>query len=383
MAFRNILALIPAIAASALVFAAANPPAVPPPPLHEIVLQSGAVAHPPRPPGPVPFPPIKDLHSLTITLARGPCFGPCPIYSVEIRGDGTVTYTGERFVLLDGRHVTKIGEDKIRALFEAFRKADFFRLYDSYVAHITDNPATLVTLAYDGHKKSVLDYVGRSVGMPPEVTALQDRIDDIAGTATWITGDARTVAALKAEGWNFKAARNGRMLAAVAERGTDEAMLGLLGEGVRAHGAYGCSAAASAARRGRLAVLRALLQAGAPLYASSTPAEQWHGGDACDVLMSAAEQGMPEVIAAVLAHHPDVNRCGERGWTPLLALGAAGGEPPLPDLARSARLLLEAGADPHVKSSNGQTARDVARFNARHALEAVLDDWVAKHPRRR
>ena len=60
-----------------------------------------------RPETKVPFPEIKDWNTLKITLTRGPCFGSCPAYSVEIDGDGTVRYNGKGWVAIEGIDTAK------------------------------------------------------------------------------------------------------------------------------------------------------------------------------------------------------------------------------------------------------------------------------------
>jgi hypothetical protein len=42
----------------------------------------------------VRFPEIHDWNSLRITLSRSACYGNCPVYDIEIRGDGTSLYEG-------------------------------------------------------------------------------------------------------------------------------------------------------------------------------------------------------------------------------------------------------------------------------------------------
>jgi len=44
------------------------------------------------------FPEIHDWSTLRIGLKRGTCFGSCPAYELEIRGDGTVRYKGQAHV---------------------------------------------------------------------------------------------------------------------------------------------------------------------------------------------------------------------------------------------------------------------------------------------
>ena len=139
-----------------------------------------------RPPHRVAFPRIHDWSTLEISLARTMCFGACPSYHVEIAGDGSVTWRGERNVATIGEAHGTIPLKDVHALYRAFRRADFFWLYDSYTAPITDLPTYTVEISYDGHNKAVADYAGRSVAMPRAVSDLERLIDKTANTERWI-----------------------------------------------------------------------------------------------------------------------------------------------------------------------------------------------------
>jgi hypothetical protein len=145
-----------------------------------------------RPATHVAFPAIRDWHSLRVTLHRSMCYGTCPAYGVTIDGDGTVTWDGQNYVAVKGQRTGKITPEQVKALYAAFRKADFFWLLDNYSSHITDMPSFTVTLAYDGHSKTVTDYAGFRIGMPKAVSDLEALIDRTANTSQWIgSGDAR------------------------------------------------------------------------------------------------------------------------------------------------------------------------------------------------
>jgi hypothetical protein len=139
-----------------------------------------------RPERKVEFPNIKDWNSLRITLRRGVCFGTCPAYSVEIDGDGTVIFKGISFVAVKGRRVAQISVQDVHNLFEKFREVDYFWSRDYYEASVTDLPASLTSIAFDDHKKSVGEYGGSMVGMPRELLDIATAIDQTAGTAKWI-----------------------------------------------------------------------------------------------------------------------------------------------------------------------------------------------------
>lgn len=132
--------------------------------------------------------------NVTITLARGACFGACPIYRVSIDGAGNVTYTGERFVNVRGEQHAQIPAADVRALLRRFDEIGFTRLRDQYRNNgITDLPTYSVSLTRNGVTKTVVDYAGTSVGMPASVRELQAEIDRVAGTARWVLRDGQPV----------------------------------------------------------------------------------------------------------------------------------------------------------------------------------------------
>lgn len=143
-----------------------------------------------RPEIKVPFPPIRDWSTLRIRLERTPCYGWCPGYNVVIAGDGSVSWFGEHYVEAKGPRSASVPAEKVRALYDAFVKADFFWTFDRYEAPITDLPTHVISISFDDHEKSILDYAGTHVGMPREIEDLEEAIDAVAGTKAWI-GNSR------------------------------------------------------------------------------------------------------------------------------------------------------------------------------------------------
>jgi hypothetical protein len=61
----------------------------------------------------VPFPRVRNWNSVKIVLSRTACYGPCPIYRVEVRGDGAVLYDGSEFVAITGPHRAAISREVV------------------------------------------------------------------------------------------------------------------------------------------------------------------------------------------------------------------------------------------------------------------------------
>ena len=118
-------------------------------------------------------------------LARGPCLGSCPDYSVDIDAAGLVTFVGRKSTIepsvpcLGTRH-GRISAAGVATLETEVDRADPFALKDAYRAAITDQPTFTVTVTRRGRSKTIIDYVGEMVGMPKAVIDLENAIDEAA-----------------------------------------------------------------------------------------------------------------------------------------------------------------------------------------------------------
>ena len=148
-----------------------------------------------------------------ITLQRTTCFGTCPEYTVTLRGDGSVAYSGRQFVKTPGEHTWKIDPAAVRALAREMEAAGFFDLENMYTARVTDHPTTYTTLRIGNRTKKVQDYVAG----PPKLKDIEAKIDDVSGVKKYVvpdknlleaveSGDPEAVQALLAAGANAKAA---------------------------------------------------------------------------------------------------------------------------------------------------------------------------------
>ncbi len=317
-------------------------------------------------PPPTKHVPVPDgpLTTVKITLQRGACYGTCPVYTLVIGGDGAVRYHGEGYVLVPGDHRFFVGVEAVRCLFDDFRAADFWSLPPEYVAPITDSAESEVTLSIGRQTKTVRDYVGRAVGMPKEVTALEEAIDRLAGDR-WVRGDADTVPALKAEGFDFYSPEGEGMIVRAVRVSPDNLVLDLLAAGAPATARStrrkgdGEPIVVTAAGRETPIVLRALVERGA--FRTAGVKEQ--------ALLIASRSGRLDTVREVLAHHPNVNFADAEGET---ALTEAGGFDDYDDPGAKARqveimrLLLAAGADPKARRKDGWTA-----LHAAESIEAL------------
>lgn len=135
----------------------------------------------------VPAPAFRPDSKIDITLSRSMCYGRCPVYEVSVSTRGIV-FDGKAFVAAKGRHTDTVDPSAVRELAKKFVAADFYSMRDEYRAGVTDNPTYTLSIAIDGHKKQVVDYVGQWVGMPAAIVDLEDNVDALAHTERWIKG---------------------------------------------------------------------------------------------------------------------------------------------------------------------------------------------------
>lgn len=218
------------------------------------------------------FPADPDPDSVLIRLRRTACPGGCPDYTVEVRGDGRVSYRGNGFVLIPGEHVWRVPQANVAALLDLFRRADYFRLDGYYEARMPNLPTFITRLSIGDQHKFVLNYGGGAsadnndvltFAMPESVMAIEDAIDRLSGAESLVAGNAETMGRLKAIAWRFDSQA---------------------GAGALARLVAAC----------RVELAKAFLREGAPMPGAAIPAE---GGRT--IAEQAAACGDAELVAAL------------------------------------------------------------------------------------
>ncbi len=130
-----------------------------------------------------------DLSDLEIYMEKTACEGPCPVYSVRIKGDGTVNYNGKTCVNVVGEQTNQLSQEEVQKLVEAFYENDFFALEDRYVEDIQDIPAILIRFTLQDRTKQVIKQVYDQSMAPIALQQLEDAIDRTANTQQWVTSN--------------------------------------------------------------------------------------------------------------------------------------------------------------------------------------------------
>ena len=131
----------------------------------------------------------QDIRSLTLQLSRGPCYGPCPSYTLTIHGSGLVEYVGRREVKIRGLRTATITEEQLRSILRRLDDARFFALDDRAFAWCFDTPSVSVSLSLDGNSKRVVSdagCVGAKSGLQAQFVRSTNDIDTIVGSERWV-----------------------------------------------------------------------------------------------------------------------------------------------------------------------------------------------------
>lgn len=144
----------------------------------------------PSVPGPVAAPAAADAPA--VTLERTPCFGTCPVYTVSISRAGTVRFTGKHHTAHTGPATASIPPARVDSLVAELEAAGYFELAEAYVMdspacgmYATDSPTVITSVTRDGRTRTVRHDRGCAAA-PPELSRLEQRIDEVAGTARWV-----------------------------------------------------------------------------------------------------------------------------------------------------------------------------------------------------
>lgn len=139
-----------------------------------------------------PSPAAAPQAGPTVTLERTPCFGTCPVYTVSISRAGEVMFNGKRHVADTGQATAMISPERVDSLLGELEAAGYFGFDDAYVMdspacgmYATDLPTIITSATRNGETKTIRHDRGCSAA-PPELSQLEQRIDEVAGTGRWV-----------------------------------------------------------------------------------------------------------------------------------------------------------------------------------------------------
>lgn len=161
-----------------LSLSACKPSAMPPSPSSSPIAQSDAT--------PVSTSSLGSIEDYVISLDRSECYGTCPSYVVEVNGKGEVTFTGRKFVSFIGTRKYTVPVGDVRGLIDDLYRLRIHTAERDYRARVTDHPTYTITIKGKDFQKEIIDYVGLEIGMPPQVSLFEGRIDEVTRTKQFL-----------------------------------------------------------------------------------------------------------------------------------------------------------------------------------------------------
>lgn len=121
------------------------------------------------------------------TIRKGACFGTCPVYTLEVKGNGHATLNADNFINKQGFFSKKLSKDEMKKLVRLFDKADLFNHKDSYNALIQDLPTHVYAIKIGGRNKKV-----EGNATPSEFDELSQYANELVEGTGWINDNAQS-----------------------------------------------------------------------------------------------------------------------------------------------------------------------------------------------
>lgn len=126
--------------------------------------------------------PSYDLHDTLLLYKKTPCFGVCPVFTMVVKMDGEVYYTGVRNAMVEGTQTTNWNVQQLEVIDRKMRELEIYNAPKSF-----DNPSvTDLPSMYIGYTKGDnLKTVKCRYQYPNGYKDLSAWLDEQIKTSTW------------------------------------------------------------------------------------------------------------------------------------------------------------------------------------------------------
>ncbi|MCT4582905.1 MAG: DUF6438 domain-containing protein [Flavobacteriales bacterium] len=125
---------------------------------------------------------VSTSDSLFASIERSPCFGQCPVYSMQIYNSGWVNYKGKNFVQRTGEFTLQLSSSQMLAFVNKAKAIQYLEMDDSYDnPSVTDVASATTSIVLNGTRKKVY----RRFGFPKELIEFEQLFDDLLNSDQW------------------------------------------------------------------------------------------------------------------------------------------------------------------------------------------------------
>lgn len=116
-----------------------------------------------------------------VEMSKGPCYGRCPVYTLVVYKNGTVTYEGQQNTDRQGLYINEISDSDLKALITQLVDARLHQFQDAYRGRIPDLQTVSITYFGGPYPKKIVGKDGR----PEQVMDIQATLEAIANKKGW------------------------------------------------------------------------------------------------------------------------------------------------------------------------------------------------------
>jgi hypothetical protein len=123
---------------------------------------------------------LKDVskfkqEDIVFSLKKGPCFGKCSVYNLDVYKNGYVVYEGLMNVEKYGLYARKISKQELASLKSVFDQGGFYSFNDNYPVQMSDLPTIVMKYNRDKESKTITGSIDR----PKEIITLQSALEKL------------------------------------------------------------------------------------------------------------------------------------------------------------------------------------------------------------
>ncbi len=132
-----------------------------------------------------------------VKLNRTSCHGDCPVYTIEVKKNGDITYEGTEYVKTLGIRSASISKNAVLSIEAELSKAEFTSMQSELhpggwgcFISATDHRYIVIEATLGNKTKAVSTYTGCDAEQVKAAIKLADYIDQATEASKWIEGHA-------------------------------------------------------------------------------------------------------------------------------------------------------------------------------------------------
>ncbi len=119
---------------------------------------------------------------LILSMERTPCYGRCPVYTINLYENGLLIYNAKQFTDTSGCFYRVLSKYEITEVKDRFNNSGFFKMSNQYPEDKktpTDLPSCILFFSNEDQQKTIIDKRWQT---PETLTALEKSVDSLVNS---------------------------------------------------------------------------------------------------------------------------------------------------------------------------------------------------------